>query len=248
MNKRNRRVKIIHGSWTDAPNSADLLYLDPPYTTNQLRRDKGGTFPDVYAAATIVQLIVAVFWWITSKTFVVHLDYRLSWRVQAKMYEETGLEPINEIIWAYDYGGRPKDAWARKHDILLVYQTKPVFYREQIERIPYMAPGLAGKEKSAKGKLPTDVWWYPIVPTNGKERVGYPTQKPIGVLERLVLAYTKPGELVVDPMAGSGTMGAACQKHGRNCVLVDKNPEAIAVMEKRLSVKAEGYSARIYDK
>ena len=123
---------------------------------------------------------------------------------------------LNEVIWAYDYGGRSRDRWPQKHDNILVYvkdPTKYVFNTDQIDRIPYMAPGLVGPDKAARGKLPTDTWWHTIVPTNGRERTGYPTQKPLGILTRIILASASPGDLVVDFFAGSGTTCVAASAH-----------------------------------
>lgn len=144
---------------------------------------------------------------------------------------------MNEIIWSYDYGGRSKSKWSAKHDTIFWYVKNPknyCFNFDAIDRIPYMAPGLVGPEKAARGKTPTDVWWHTIVPTNGRERTGYPTQKPLGILERIVRVHSNPGDLVLDCFAGSGSMGEAAAKHGRNFLLVDANPEAIVVMQKRL--------------
>ena len=107
--------------------------------------------------------------------------------------------------------------------------------RDAIDRIPYMAPGLVGPEKAARGKTPTDSWWHTIVSPTGKERTGYPTQKPLGILERIVRVHSHPGDTVLDFFAGSGTTGEAALKHDRNAVLVDENPEAIEVMVKRLA-------------
>jgi site-specific DNA-methyltransferase (adenine-specific) len=143
---------------------------------------------------------------------------------------------LNEIIWAYDYGGRPKNKWPPKHDNILLYVKDPnnyVFNTDAIERIPYMAPGLVGPEKAARGKLPTDAWWHTIVPTNSTEKTGYPTQKPLGVLRRIVGASSNPGDLVLDFFAGSGTTGVVCVELRRRFMLIDDNPEALAVMGRR---------------
>ncbi len=144
---------------------------------------------------------------------------------------------LNEVIWAYDYGARSKNKWPAKHANILVYVKDPdnyVFNYEDIERIPYMAPGLVGPEKAAKGKTPTDTWWHTIVPTNGKEKTGYPTQKPLGILKRIVEASSRPNNSVLDFFAGSGTTGEACRLLGRRFVLIDSNPEAMEVMARRL--------------
>ena len=143
---------------------------------------------------------------------------------------------LNEIIWAYDYGGRHRDRWPRKHDSILWYAkgNRWTFNRDEIDRIPYLAPGLVGPEKAAAGKLPTDVWWMTIVPTNSAERTGYPTQKPIALARRIITASSKPGDLVADFFCGSGTVGAAARQLGRDYLLVDINPEAIAITRNRL--------------
>lgn len=151
---------------------------------------------------------------------------------------------LNEVIWAYDYGGRGKDRWPQKHDTILVYvknKGSHFFDQDQIDRIPYMAPGLVTAEKRERGKLPTDVWWHTIVPTNGKEKTGYPNQKPEGVLRRVIQASSAPGELILDFFAGSGTAGAVAQKLGRRFVLVDQNPEAVTVMRRRLGANDVQY-------
>lgn len=144
---------------------------------------------------------------------------------------------LNEIIWSYDYGGRARDKWARKHDNILWYckGSKWTYNSDQIDRIPYMAPGLVGSEKAARGKLPTDVWWMTIVPTNSKERTGYPTQKPLKLIERIIRASSDPGDLVADFFGGSGTTAVAAANLGRRYLYVDENPEALAIAEERLA-------------
>ena len=168
-----------------------------------------------------------------------HLDFREAHGVKLLLDRIFGREAfLNEIIWAYDYGGRPRDRWPSKHDTLLVYVREPgrhVFDTEAVERIPYMAPGLVTPEKAARGKLPTDVWWHTIVPTSGRERTGYPTQKPLGILRRIVSASSRPDAMVLDPFAGSGTTGAACLELGRRFLLVDESPAAMAVMAERFA-------------
>jgi site-specific DNA-methyltransferase (adenine-specific) len=147
----------------------------------------------------------------------------------------------NEIIWAYDYGARSTKRWPAKHDNILWYTRDPERYTFELgasDRIPYMAPGLVGAEKAARGKTPTDVWWHTIVSPTGKEKTGYATQKPLGILERIVRVHSLPGQRVLDFFAGSGTAGLAAAKNGREFLLVDESAEAIAVMERRLGVKA----------
>jgi site-specific DNA-methyltransferase (adenine-specific) len=172
-----------------------------------------------------------------------HIDYREVHYCKIMLDEIFGRECFqNEIVWAYDYGARSTKRWPAKHDNILWYSRDPhryTFNLDQSDRIPYMAPGLVGLEKAARGKTPTDVWWHTIVPTNGKEKTGYATQKPLGILERIVRVHSSPGDLVLDFFAGSGTTGEAAARNGRAFCMVDQNPEAIAVMEKRLHMKAE---------
>ncbi|MCX7741043.1 MAG: site-specific DNA-methyltransferase, partial [Meiothermus sp.] len=144
----------------------------------------------------------------------------------------------NEIIWAYDYGGRSRRRWPAKHDTILWYAKNPhqyTFNYEAIDRIPYLAPKVVGPQKAAQGKTPTDVWWMTIVPTSSREKTGYPTQKPLRLLERIVRVHSNPGEVVLDFFAGSGTTGEAAARNGRGFVLVDENPEAVEVMRRRLA-------------
>lgn len=168
-----------------------------------------------------------------------HLDFRSVHYARLLLDEIFGPEHfLNEVIWAYDYGGRPRDKWPRKHDNILWYAKSDrwTFNRDEIDRIPYMAPGLVGPEKAARGKLPTDTWWMTIVPTNSRERTGYPTQKPLKLLERIILASSNPGDLVADFFCGSGTTGVAARRLGRRYLLVDDNPEAIRITRDRLEI------------
>ena len=171
-------------------------------------------------------------------TFYFHIDYREAHYCKLLLDEIFGRESfLNEIIWAYDYGARSKSRWPAKHDTILVYVKDPDRYyydAEAVDREPYMAPGLVGPEKAAKGKLPTDVWWHTIVPTNGREKTGYPTQKPEGIIRRMVQASTKPGDWCLDFFAGSGTIGAVAAALDRRYLLIDSNPEAIDVIRARL--------------
>jgi site-specific DNA-methyltransferase (adenine-specific) len=144
----------------------------------------------------------------------------------------------NEIIWAYDYGARSTRRWPAKHDNILWYTKHPTRYTFNLsatDRIPYMAPGLVGAEKAARGKTPTDVWWHTIVSPTGKEKTGYPTQKPLGILERIVRVHSNPGDHVLDFFAGSGTTGLAAARNGRTYTLIDQSPAAFAIMQARLN-------------
>jgi site-specific DNA-methyltransferase (adenine-specific) len=167
-----------------------------------------------------------------------HIDYREVHYCKVMLDEIFGRPCFqNEIIWAYDYGARSKTRWPAKHDNLLWYTRDPkryTFNLAECDRIPYMAPRLVGATKAARGKLPTDVWWHTIVSPTGKEKTGYATQKPLGILERIVRVHSNPGDRILDFFAGSGTTGAAAATHGRQFLLVDESPEAIAIMAKRL--------------
>ena len=171
-------------------------------------------------------------------SFFLHVDYREVHYCKVLLDDLFGRASfINEIIWAYDYGARSKSRWPAKHDNILWYAKDPANYTfryDEIDRIPYLAPGLVGAEKAARGKTPTDVWWHTIVSPNGKEKTGYATQKPLGIIERIVRVHTHPGDLVIDFFAGSGTLGEAAARLGRDFILIDDNPDAIRVMSKRL--------------
>lgn len=168
-----------------------------------------------------------------------HIDYREVHYCKVLLDSIFGRECfLNEIIWAYDYGARTRRKWPPKHDNILFYAKDLKHYTfnyDAVERIPYMAPGLVGPQKAARGKFPTDTWWHTIVPTNGSERTGYPTQKPLGILRRILQASSNPGDLVLDFFAGSGTTGAACLELGRRFILIDNNPQALAVMRRRFA-------------
>ncbi len=168
-----------------------------------------------------------------------HIDPRESHYCKVLLDELFGRASfVNEIVWAYDYGARPRKRWPAKHDVILWYARDParyVFRYDDIDRVPYLAPGLVGPEKAARGKTPTDVWWQTIVSPTGREKTGYPTQKPVRILERIVRVHSDPGDLVVDPFAGSGTTGEAAARLGREYLLVDENPEAVRVMRERLA-------------
>ncbi|CAB4536605.1 unannotated protein [freshwater metagenome] len=176
-----------------------------------------------------------------SGTLYLHLDYREAHYAKVALDALFGRESfLNEIIWAYDYGAKSTTRWPTKHDTILVYVKNPAAYffdSGEVDREPYMAPGLVTAEKVARGKLPTDVWWHTIVSPTGKEKTGYATQKPVGILRRMIAASSRPGDWVLDAFAGSGTTGAAASELGRHVVLMDQSDEAVAVMESRLGVK-----------
>ena len=171
-------------------------------------------------------------------TLYLHLDYREVHYAKVVLDALFGRECfLNEIIWAYDYGARARSRWPAKHDNILVYVRDPDRYHfdnATVDREPYMAPGLVTPEKAEKGKLPTDVWWHTIVSPTGKEKTGYPTQKPEGILRRIVQASSRDGDWILDFFAGSGTTGAVAATLNRRFVLVDDNPEAVRVIRARL--------------
>jgi site-specific DNA-methyltransferase (adenine-specific) len=249
----------------------DLVYLDPPFNTGSARRrlalaterDPDGNrtgfggrryrsrllsslayddaFGD-YLAFLTPRLEAARRLLADHGTLYLHLDYREAHYCKLALDEIFGRDCfLNELIWAYDYGAKPRRRWPPKHDTILVYVRNPERYHfddDAVEREPYMAPGLVTAEKAARGKRPTSVWWHTIVPTNGAEKTGYPTQKPEGIVRRMVAASSRPGGWCLDFFAGSGTLGAVCAQLGRRFVLVDSNPEAVAVAARRLAPQA----------
>ena len=175
-------------------------------------------------------------------TLYLHLDYREAHYVKVALDGIFGRDCfLNELIWAYDYGAKARGRWPAKHDTILVYVKDPeryLFDCEAVDREPYMAPGLVTPEKAARGKRPTSVWWHTIVSPTGREKTGYPTQKPEGIVRRMVQASTRPGDLCLDPFAGSGTLGAVAAALGRRYLLMDESPEAVRVMRARLDATA----------
>jgi site-specific DNA-methyltransferase (adenine-specific) len=247
--------------------SFQLIYVDPPFNTGERQerqtlrtvRDEDGDrtgfggrrysseqtrslgyldVHDDYLAFIAPRLEEARRLLTASGTLYFHIDWREAHYCKVLLDQIFGRDCfLNEVIWAYDYGGRAKDRWPAKHDTILVYVKHMgghLFDQDAIARIPYMAPGLVTPEKAARGKLPTDVWWHTIVPTNGREKTGYPNQKPEGVLRRALEPSSRPGDRVLDFFAGSGTTGAVARQLGRRFVMVDSNPEACAVMRERL--------------
>ncbi|HVL94803.1 MAG TPA: site-specific DNA-methyltransferase [Solirubrobacteraceae bacterium] len=172
-------------------------------------------------------------------TMYFHIDFREAHHCKLLLDEIFGRECfLNELVWAYDYGGKPRDRWPQKHDTILVYVREAgrhFFDAEATDREPYMAPGLVTAEQVARGKRPVSVWWHTIVSPTGREKTGYPTQKPEGIVRRMVQASSRPGDLCLDPFAGSGTLGAVAAKLGRRYLLIDSNPEAVRVMRERLA-------------
>jgi site-specific DNA-methyltransferase (adenine-specific) len=247
--------------------SIDLIYIDPPFNTGRsqqrsketTRRNdegdrvgfKGKRYETVKSQVLSYDDQFVDYWAFLEPrlqeahrllkptgTLYLHLDYRESHYAKVLLDAIFGPDNfLNEIIWAYDYGGKSKSRWPAKHDTILVFVKDPKQYyfdSETVDREPYMAPGLVTEEKVAKGKLPTDVWWHTIVSPTGKEKTGYPTQKPIGILRRIIQASSKEGDVVLDFFAGSGTTGVVANMLGRKFILVDQNPEALEVIQQRL--------------
>jgi len=259
-----------------ADGSFQLVYIDPPFNTGKVQerrtleavRDAGGERTgfqgqrysmrllaqssyrdrfDDYLAFLAPRLEEAHRLLAREGTLYFHIDYREAHHCKLLLDEIFGRECfLNEIIWAYDYGGRSKRRWPAKHDTILVYVKDPADYffdSAEVDREPYMAPGLVTPEKAALGKLPTDVWWHTIVPTSGSEKTGYPTQKPEGILRRIVAASTRPGDWCLDCFAGSGTLGAIAAQLGRRYVLIDSNPQAVRIMRARLRTSGDDLRA-----
>jgi len=219
----------------------DMAYLDPPFNTGSEQRRGALGYADAfedYAGFLAPRLRRVRELLAPHGTLYLHLDYREAHRAKILLDELFGPDCfLNELIWIYDYGGRPKRRWPAKHDTILVYVRDRARYHfddAEVDREPYMAPGLVGPEKTARGKRPSDCWWHTIVPTNSREKTGYPTQKPEGIVRRMVAASSRPGGWCLDPFAGSGTLGAACAKLGRHFALIDSNPAAIALTQARL--------------
>ena len=235
-------------------NIINLIYIDPPFNTQKVQKlhqqiSIGGdpyhvgnqySYRDDYTDYTewlMARIRASIRLLKPSGSFFLHLDHRSVHKCKLLMDDLMGEDHfMNEIIWSYDYGGRSRNRWPLKHDTILWYvknKDNYIYNYDKIDRIPYMAPGLVGAEKAKRGKTPTDVWWNTIVPTNGSERTGYPTQKPLSILERIILVHSKPKDVILDFFAGSGTTGEAAIKHKRKAILIDNNPEAIEVMSNR---------------
>ncbi len=225
----------------------DMAYADPPFNTGNEQRRAQLAYADTtddYLGFLMPRLATVRDALAAHGTLYVHLDQREVHYVKIELDRLFGRECfLNELIWAYDYGGKPKRRWPPKHDTILVYVKEPANYwfdDAEVDREPYMAPSLVGPEKAARGKRPTSVWWHTIVPTMGAEKTGYPTQKPEGIVRRMVAASSKPGGWCLDPFAGSGTLGAVARALDRHFVLIDSNADAIAITRHRLTPTIEG--------
>lgn len=231
----------------------DLIYCDPPFRTGARQvssRDLTISYEDNQDINEFLEFTSK--WLKESKrvlkqtgSIYVHLDHHSLFHVKPIMDNVFGEKNfLNHIVWSYNFGGRGKNRFAQKHDDILFYTKSAgqhVFNWDDIDRVPYKAPEMqyVGRTKEeaekriAAGQVPTDVWEMSIVGTNAKERTGYPTQKPVKLVERAIRASSPSGGLVLDFFAGSGTTGQAALNLGRDCVLVDQNPQAIDIMKKR---------------
>lgn len=223
--------------------SFELIYIDPPFNTGVVQRrttsmSYADSFDD-YLGFIEPRLRETHRVLKSNGSFFLHVDYREVHYCKVLLDTIFGRECfMNEIIWAYDYGARTKKKWPAKHDNILWYAKDPESYTfnyDEMDRIPYMAPGLVGPEKAAIGKTPTSVWWHTIVSPNGKEKTGYPTQKPRGILDRIVKVHSNPGDTLLDFFSGSGSFGESAVENGRNVFLIDSNSDAIDVMLDRLT-------------
>ncbi len=232
--QRRTQIKTIQAEVGDRTG-----YAGKRYTTVRVGTKNYGDVFDDYLAFLEPRLVEAKRILKPNGSLYFHIDYREAHYCKILLDGIFGREQfLNEIIWAYDYGARTRKKWPPKHDTIFWYAKDVknyIFHYDAIDRIPYMTPGLVGAEKAAIGKIPTDTWWHTIVATNGREKTGYPTQKPLGIIRRLILASSNPGGTVLDFFAGSGTVGAACISLDRNFILVDNNPQAMEVMEKRFA-------------
>lgn len=222
-------------------NSVELIYIDPPFNTGNVQKRKGIQYEDSFTdfLGFLKPRLKEAYRILTDHgSLFFHIDYREVHYCKILLDMIFGRESfINEIIWSYDYGARSKSKWSTKHDNILWYAKDPknyIFNYDEIDRIPYMSPKLVGPEKTAKGKTLTDVWWHTIVHTNGKEKTGYPTQKPLGVINRIVKVHSNPGETVLDFFAGSGTIGESAFINKRNFILIDREIKSIEIIKKRL--------------
>ncbi|MEM7199752.1 MAG: DNA methyltransferase [Planctomycetota bacterium] len=233
--QQRRRLKTVR----DETDGDRVGFQGHRYRTEQLGVSSYADAYDDYLAFLEPRLREAARILDATGSFFLHVDYREAHYCKVCLDGIFGRDSfINEIIWAYDYGARTRRRWPAKHDTILWYAKDPAAYTfdyEAMDRIPYMAPGLVGPEKANRGKTPTDVWWHTIVSPSGREKTGYPTQKPLGVLERIVKVHSRPGDLLVDFFAGSGTLAEAAARHDRGFLVVDHHPDAIAVMQRRLA-------------
>ncbi len=226
----------------------DLVYIDPPFNTGRRQIGPRGGYEDSWPTSEayiewLQQVCQRIRYLLSQRgSLFVHVDPRESHYVKVMLDKLFGRASFqNEIVWAYDYGGRTHKRWPAKHDIIFWYSLDPdayTFNRLDEVKIPYIARKKPGSYQDVVGKFPTDVWWNSICQPNGPERTGYPTQKPVAILDRIVKVHSNPGDRVLDCFAGSGTTGEAALVNDRHVTLVDRNPEAIVHCRDRLISRA----------
>lgn len=240
--------EVLHGDnlphlKTMSNGTVPLIYIDPPFNTGRTQKRARLSYKDSFddfIGFLRPRLIEAHRILTSNGSLFFHIDWRESARCRLLLEEVFGgpKHCINEIIWVYDFGGKSRDRWSPKHDTIYWFAKSPskyIFNYDAVDRIPYMAPGLAGSVKAERGKTPTDTWWNTIAHADVNERTDYPTQKPLAILDRIIRVHSNPGDIVMDFFAGSGTTGVAALNNGRRCVLIDESPDAIRVIRERLS-------------
>ncbi len=247
---------LHHADWLAAgallaPASVDFLYADPPFATGVTRRtppgasrvsgrearasfadrfDSPGAFAD-WLRARLVATLPALR---TSALVALHVDWRTSHHVRLLLDQLLGADRfVNHLVWSYGLGGSSPRAFARKHDDILLYGLDPRAYWFCAPRVPATSRRMAGQSKKM-----TDVISVPSLNNQARERTGYPTQKPLALLELLVGACCPPGGLVLDPCCGSGTTLVAAARLGRRAVGIDASAQAIATSRARLQAPA----------
>lgn len=243
-------LSIIHSDWlafarTLAPASIDFVYADPPFNTGDVQADRAGSYEDRFSSTA------AYIDWLRERVsatipaikatglMALHVDWRTSHRVRVMLDELLGeARFVNHLVWSYGLGGSSPRRFARKHDDILLYCLDPERYWFDPPRVPATSQRMKGQLKKA-----TDVLEIPSINNMAAERVGYPTQKPLALLELLVGACCPPGGLVLDPCCGSGTTLVAAKRLGRKWVGCDLNPEAARIAAGRLAAQVEKIGA-----
>lgn len=237
-----RPVRLAQADWLDAarslvPGCVDLVYCDPPFNTGRTQSDRAGVFEDAWPS------LDAYIAWLSprieacaaalrpSGALLVHCDWRTSHRVRVLLDRLLGEDRfVNHLVWSYGLGGSSPRRFARKHDDILYYCVEPELYHFEPPMVPATSRRMAGMLKKS-----TDVLDIPAINNMAAERVGWPTQKPLALLELLVRACCPPGGVVFDPCCGSGTTLVAAARSGRSAIGADLAPEAIELTRLRLS-------------
>jgi DNA modification methylase len=240
------QTRVIHGDWLEAIReiedaSIDLMYVDPPFNTGQTQTASAGSYEDSWAStdqwlAWFRQRLAATLSKLKpTSSILIHTDWRTSHRVRVLLDELLGEDRfVNHLIWRYGLGGSSPRRFARKHDDILFYCIDPDAYYFEAPMVPATSNRMKGQLKKA-----TDVLDVPSINNMASERVGYPTQKPLALLELLIGACCPKGGVVLDPCCGSGTTLVAAQQIGRIGIGCDVSPDAVRVTEERLK-KAPG--------